>query len=98
MCKSTSPPWRSYLHGNDEVLRREEFDSCKADLAAAREAAANPRAQCLLGEGAPLQGRPLLQALAERELPVRQGMLATIVFVRDRNTRGQVGRSWLHDA
>jgi hypothetical protein len=79
------------MHGNDEVLRREEFESCKAELAAAREAAANPRPQRLLSAGADLRGHPLLQALAERELPVRRGTLATIIFLRDRNARGQVG-------
>lgn len=37
-----------------------------------------------------LSGHPLLRALAERELPVRRGSLATIVFLRDRNAKGQV--------
>lgn len=37
-----------------------------------------------------LSAYPLLRALTERELPVRRGSLATIVFLRDRNPKGQV--------
>lgn len=39
-----------------------------------------------------LSAHPLLQALADRELPVRRGMLATIVFLRCENARGQARR------
>ena len=39
-----------------------------------------------------LSALPLLQALAERELPLRRGSLATVLFLRDRNERGQVRR------
>jgi hypothetical protein len=37
-----------------------------------------------------LSAFPLLRALAERELPLRRGNLATVVFLQDRNERGQV--------
>lgn len=40
--------------------------------------------------GRDLSAHPLLRALADRELPVRRGMLATIVFLRCTNARGQV--------
>ncbi|KAI7836473.1 hypothetical protein COHA_009690 [Chlorella ohadii] len=78
-----------YLHGNGELLRREEWEAGKAALAAQRYAEAHPRPKALLSAGRDLSDHPLLRALAERELPVRRGSLATIVFLRDRNAKGQ---------
>ncbi|PSC75391.1 flagellar basal body [Micractinium conductrix] len=78
-----------YLHGNGDILQREEFEERKARLAAFRDALAHPKPRLLVSAGCDLADWPLLQALAERELPVRRGMLATIVFLRDRNARGQ---------
>ncbi len=35
---------------------------------------------------------PPTQALKDREEAVRNGKLTTIVFIRDKNSKGQVGR------
>lgn len=78
-----------YMHGGGELLRRDEFEGRKQRLAAHREALEQPRTRRLLSANRDLGGHPLLQALADRELPVRRGMLATILFLRDWNARGQ---------
>ncbi|KAL4443356.1 hypothetical protein ABPG75_011093 [Micractinium tetrahymenae] len=78
-----------YMHGGGELLRREEFEGRKAALAAYREALLCPKPRQLLSAGRDLSAHPLLRALADRELPVRRGMLATIVFLRCKNARGQ---------
>ncbi|KAL4429220.1 hypothetical protein ABPG77_010199 [Micractinium sp. CCAP 211/92] len=77
------------MHGGGELLQREEFEARKAELAAHRHALLHPKPRQLLSVGRDLSAHPLLRALADRELPVRRGMLATIVFLRCANARGQ---------
>lgn len=45
--------------------------------------------QVLASAGKDLSGFPLLQALADREEVVRNGKLTSIVYIRDRNHKGQ---------
>eukprot|EP00775_Hariotina_reticulata_P006416 gene6416-6647_t len=77
------------IRGNGEVIRREEFEQRKAAAEAAHQARLNRKPQKLVSQGKLLDGCPLLQALRDREEAVRNGKLATIIFIRDRNNRGQ---------
>ncbi|KAI8471755.1 MAG: hypothetical protein J3K34DRAFT_367710 [Monoraphidium minutum] len=77
------------IRGNGEVIKREEFEQRKAAAEAVRQARLNGRPKKLANQGKDLEGCPLLQALAEREEAVVNGKLVTIVFIRDRNARGQ---------
>lgn len=47
----------SYLHGDGELLRREEWEAGKAALAARRYAEAHPRPKALLSAGRWVLGR-----------------------------------------
>ncbi|KAF8069558.1 cfap299 [Scenedesmus sp. PABB004] len=76
------------IRGNGEVMRREEFEQRKATAEAARAARLSRAPQRLASAGKDLEGCPLLQALRDREEAVRNGKLATVVFIRDRNARG----------
>lgn len=77
------------IRGNGEVIKREEFDQRKAAAEAARLARLQRKPHKLASQGKGVDGCPLLQALQEREEAVNNGKLATIIFIRDRNTRGQ---------
>lgn len=76
--------------GSGETLKREEFE-------ARREAAEQARLSKLRNAPKPLfsankgdlSGFPFLHALAEREEMVRNGKLTSIIFIRDKNHRGQ---------
>eukprot|EP00193_Tetraselmis_chui_P019714 CAMPEP_0177779722 /NCGR_PEP_ID=MMETSP0491_2-20121128/16770_1 /TAXON_ID=63592 /ORGANISM="Tetraselmis chuii, Strain PLY429" /LENGTH=222 /DNA_ID=CAMNT_0019299343 /DNA_START=111 /DNA_END=777 /DNA_ORIENTATION=- len=65
--------------GNGEIIKRQEFEARK-EAAESKEA---------INAGRNLDGYPLLQALGQREEAVRNGKLTTIVFIRDKNKRGQ---------
>ena len=45
------PPARSHLHGEGELLQQEEWEACKAALAARRDGEAHPRPKALLSAG-----------------------------------------------
>lgn len=75
--------------GNGEILKREEFDSRKEAAEMARKQKLHNKPKKLASALKELTGFPLLQALAQREEAVRSGKLTTIVFVRDRNSKGQ---------
>ncbi len=75
--------------GNGEAFRREEFEKRKSDLAERRRNALTKAVQVLTCAGKELKGFPLLEALAEREPKVRSGKLTTIVYIRDKNSKGQ---------
>ena len=45
--------------------------------------------KAMASAGKVFSGAPLLQALAQREGAVRSGKLTTIVFIRDKNEKGQ---------
>ena len=78
-----------YLRGNGQLWKRGEFDARKAGLAEYRAVLASHAPKPLVSAGRDLAAVPLLAALAQREPAVRKGSLATIVFLRDRNGRGQ---------
>jgi len=75
--------------GSGEVLKREEFEERKAAAEKARLAKLRNEPRQLASAGKSFEGYPLLRALAEREELVRNGKLTTIVFIRDRNQKGQ---------
>eukprot|EP00877_Chromochloris_zofingiensis_P011535 jgi/Chrzof1/6635/Cz19g03160.t1 len=77
------------IRGNGEVIRREEFEQRKAAAESARQARLNRKPKKLASQGKAVDGHPLLMALRDREEAVRNGKLTTIIFIRDRNSRGQ---------
>lgn len=75
--------------GDGEILRREEFDARKEAAFIAAQQRANKTPKKLASAGKNFDGKPLLKALAQREEAVRNGKLTTIVFIRDKNAKGQ---------
>lgn len=53
------------------------------------QARLNKKPKKLASAGKQVDDCPLLHALKEREEAVRNGKLTTIVFIRDRNAKGQ---------
>eukprot|EP00873_Tetraselmis_striata_P008106 jgi/Tetstr1/428370/TSEL_018405.t1 len=78
-----------FYRGNGEIIKREEFEARKEAAEAAIRARLDKKPKKLSSAGRNLDGYPLLQALAQREEAVRNGKLTTIVFIRDRNKKGQ---------
>jgi hypothetical protein len=77
------------VRGNGEVIKREEFDERKEAAEQARQARLNKKPKRLASQGKSVEDHPLLQALKDREEAVRNGKLTTIVFIRDKNEKGQ---------
>lgn len=75
--------------GSGEILRREEFEERKEAAEQARLQEARNKPKKLASAGKELSAYPLLSALAQREEAVRNGKLTTIIFIRDRNAKGQ---------
>eukprot|EP00899_Mesostigma_viride_P017864 jgi/Mesvir1/26079/Mv06802-RA.1 len=75
--------------GNGEILKREEFEARKAAAEAARQQKLRNRPKKTASAGKDVKDFPLLNALAQREEAVRAGKLTTIIFIRDRNSKGQ---------
>lgn len=75
--------------GSGETLKREEFEARKRAVEEARLAKLHAAPKPLASAGKDLSALPLLAALAEREELVRNGKLTTIIFLRDRNAKGQ---------
>eukprot|EP00898_Chlorokybus_atmophyticus_P004820 jgi/Chlat1/5339/Chrsp35S05275 len=59
------------------------------DIELARQLKLKNKPKQLASAGKHCEGFPLLQALQQREESVRSGKLSTIIFIRDRNSRGQ---------
>jgi len=76
--------------GSGEALKREEFEARKREMEASKFKAAHkiPKVLCSAGREYGPQ-YPFLQALADREELVRNGKLTCILFLRDRNAKGQ---------
>jgi hypothetical protein len=74
--------------GSGEAVRRDEFEARKRALEDMKNRLARPR-KALASAGRDLSGYPFLQELAAREEAVRSGKLSCIIFIRDRNARGQ---------
>ncbi|KAF6039921.1 hypothetical protein EB796_001773 [Bugula neritina] len=73
--------------GSGEVLKREEFEARKQQAEASRLAQRNKTKQ-LAHQGKDIKD-PFLKALANREESNRSGKMTSIVFIRDKNSRGQ---------
>mmetsp|Transcript_846 Transcript_846/g.1632 ORF Transcript_846/g.1632 Transcript_846/m.1632 type:complete len:242 (-) Transcript_846:315-1040(-) len=77
------------FRGSGEAFKRDEFERRKREIAELRENAKNKNTEVLASKGKNVDNYPLLRALAEREKNVRHGKLTTIVFIRDKNSKGQ---------
>ena len=74
--------------GSGDTLKREEFEARKRALRERSSQKTNVPKQ-LSSMGKDIADSPLLQALQAREELVRNGKLTTIIFIRDRNAKGQ---------
>eukprot|EP01113_Clastostelium_recurvatum_P000497 TRINITY_DN10227_c0_g1_i3.p1 TRINITY_DN10227_c0_g1~~TRINITY_DN10227_c0_g1_i3.p1 ORF type:complete len:241 (-),score=48.02 TRINITY_DN10227_c0_g1_i3:377-1099(-) len=75
--------------GSGETLRREEFETRKKAAEIVRVQKAKAMHKTLASQGKDLSESPFLQELADREEMVRNGKLTSIIFIRDRNRKGQ---------
>jgi hypothetical protein len=75
--------------GSGETLKREEFMARKKAVEQARLNKLRTTPKALASAGKDVTGFPFLASLAEREEMVRNGKLTTIVFIRDKNAKGQ---------
>ncbi|KAG9396268.1 Protein of unknown function DUF4464 [Carpediemonas membranifera] len=75
--------------GNGDTLKREEFEARKAEAENARLSKLTQPERLLAHEGKDLENFPFLQALAKREEMVCNGKLAVVIFIRDKNHKGQ---------
>lgn len=75
--------------GSGETLKREEFEARKRAAEQVRLSKLRAAPKALASANKDLSSSPLLAALAEREEMVRNGKLTTIIFLRDRNAKGQ---------
>jgi len=73
--------------GSGEVLKREEFEARKAAAEASRLSKKSQQ-KTLASSGKELKD-PFLRALAQREESNRSGKMTSIIFIRDKNVRGQ---------
>eukprot|EP00043_Microstomoeca_roanoka_P000837 m.29403 g.29403 ORF g.29403 m.29403 type:complete len:246 (+) comp10525_c0_seq3:129-866(+) len=76
------------FRGSGEVIKREEFEARKAAAEQARTAQRAKDDVVLISEEYSNLS-PFLQAIAEREEPNRIGKMMTILFIRDKNSKGQ---------
>jgi|Transcript_74127 hypothetical protein len=72
-----------------EVLSREEFAARREAVETAKKARLQKAPKELASTGKDLTDWPFLRHLAAREELVRNGKLSTIIFIRDKNTKGQ---------
>ncbi|CAD7936734.1 unnamed protein product [Amoebophrya sp. A120] len=72
-----------------EVLSREEFAARKEAAEEARKSKLQNAPKVLASANKDLTDYPFLRHLAAREELVRQGKLSVIIFIRDKNTKGQ---------
>ncbi|XP_071829684.1 cilia- and flagella-associated protein 299-like [Apostichopus japonicus] len=73
--------------GSGEVLKREEFEARK-QAAEANRLSKRSQQKTLASSGKELKN-PFLRALAQREEANRSGKMTTIIFIRDKNAKGQ---------
>ncbi|XP_075242989.1 cilia- and flagella-associated protein 299-like [Convolutriloba macropyga] len=73
--------------GSGEVLKRSEFEKRK-ELAEASKLSKTNQEMTLASYGKSIKN-PLLKELAKREEANRSGKMTTIIFIRDRNAKGQ---------
>jgi len=75
--------------GSGETLKREEFMARKKAFEQARLSKLRATPKALAAANKDVSGFPFLASLAEREEMVRNGKLTTIIFIRDKNAKGQ---------
>lgn len=75
--------------GSGEALKREEFELRKREIENMKFKAAHKIPKILCSAGREYSMYPFLQALADREELVRNGKLTCIIFLRDKNNKGQ---------
>jgi len=76
--------------GSGEALKRDEFESRKRELEQQNaKTHGHKQPKVLSSAGKTYEEKPFLQALADREEMVRNGKLTSIIFIRDKNRRGQ---------
>lgn len=73
--------------GSGEVLKREEFEARKSAAEASRLSKRSQQ-KTLASSGKDLKD-PFMKALAQREEANRSGKMTSIIFIRDKNSRGQ---------
>ena len=74
--------------GSGDTLKREEFEARKKMIRERSTQKTNVPRQ-LASAGKDLSQKPFLMALALREEMVRNGKTTSIIFIRDRNSKGQ---------
>ena len=74
--------------GSGDTLKRDEFEARKRALRERGTQKANVPKQ-LASANKDLSAQPFLLALANREALVRNGKLTSIIFLRDKNAKGQ---------
>ena len=67
----------------------DEFEARKRELEALKYKSAHKAPKLLASAGRDYSAYPFLQALADREEMVRNGKLTSIIFIRDKNAKGQ---------
>jgi hypothetical protein len=75
--------------GSGETLKRDEFQARKKAAEQARLNKLRSTPKALASASKDVTGFPFLASLAEREEMVRNGKLTTIIFIRDKNSKGQ---------
>eukprot|EP00026_Physarum_polycephalum_P017309 Phypoly_transcript_18495.p1 GENE.Phypoly_transcript_18495~~Phypoly_transcript_18495.p1 ORF type:complete len:242 (+),score=45.43 Phypoly_transcript_18495:1-726(+) len=75
--------------GSGETLKREEFEARKKLAESSRFQKTKGVQKNLASVKKDFTGFPFLQELAEREEMVRNGKLTSIIFIRDKNPKGQ---------
>ena len=79
--------------GSGETLKRDEFMARKRAAEQARMNKLRSTPKALASASKDVTGFPFLASLAEREEMVRNGKLTTIIFIRDKNAKGQEARA-----
>jgi len=74
--------------GSGDTLKREEFETRKQALVE-RSSQVSSTPKQLTSQNKNLSAYPFLQALANREELARNGKLTTVIFIRDKNSKGQ---------
>ncbi|XP_024379106.1 uncharacterized protein [Physcomitrium patens] len=73
---------------NAEVMSRDDFAQYKVKAEAARQATIVKVPKKLFSAGKDVSGYPFLKALQDRERPIIEGKLCTVVFIRDYTKAG----------
>ncbi|KAH0574106.1 hypothetical protein SS50377_24051 [Spironucleus salmonicida] len=72
-----------------EILKRDEFESAKREINSQKQRGQSYQTTNFASDGANVDEFPFLFALKQREQLVKEGKLAVIVFLRDKNHSGQ---------